>query len=309
MENVNLIAPILLIIYNRPDKVNQLVESLNKFEGLTIYVAADGPKDTESDYKKCEDSRRLIDKLYLKHNVIKNYSNYNQGCGNGCSRAISWFFQSEEMGIIIEDDIAFDEKFLYFATENLNIYKNTNLVHCISGSPYLTQSLGSPSIFLSSYPNIWGWATWRRSWVGYSVNLKNENTLNLINVLLKRFNVLISIYWFFVLMLVKYRKLDSWDHQYYFHMWQCNSYALIPSFPLTNNIGFDLDATCMKLPPKAFEGYFPGNYNHNSYEEVHEISLKKSYDKNVELNTYKISSYTILKLLIKNIIWRSKSWN
>lgn len=304
------VAPILLIVYNRPDKVQVLVNALNLMSGLKIYVSADGPKDNHDDINRCITVRNLIDKLEANHTIIKNYSNKNLGCGIGCSDAISWFFHNEASGIIIEDDITFNEKFLHFASYALDKYKNNDLVYCISGSPYKPIKLESNNLSLSLYPNIWGWATWRESWKGYSLSLNNYSNIYIYSILIKKFTILTSLYWILVLMLVRNGKLDTWDHQFYFNMWKNNSYSIIPTVPFTNNIGFDADATCMKEPPNDFVGYH-SDEDSSAYQFCNQYfdmipSYNFTYDNEVELSTFKISIYSILKLVIKNMIWKSR---
>ena len=304
-------APILVIIYNRVDKVQKIVNTLNKLPPLKIYIAADGPKNNDNDRNKCAETRKELELLSDQHVVIKKYSEVNLGCGKNCADGITWFFSEEELGIIIEDDIHFGLEFIEFCSTNLIKHKNNKNIYGISGSPYLQIDSEDSNEFLSLYPNIWGWATWRRSWVNYTPNLQGKSNVYIFNVLNNTFkSKKLILYWYLVIALVKFRKLDTWDHQVYFYMWETGSYFLIPREYLTYNIGFDDDATCMKNPPI--------NYSHDinniDYPST-DITLRESinsynisYDNVVQEKIYKIKFLNIIKLIFKNIFWREKSW-
>ena len=299
--------PILLVIYNRSEKLLNLIDSLNNYVGLRIYIAADGPKNNEVDRKKCISTRSLVDRLSNSHTLIKLYSEVNLGCAKNCTRAISIFFEYEEFGIILEDDIKFNEDFFIYCQYALNRYKDDYTIFSISGSPYINIEIDYP--FLSSYPNIWGWATWKRSWVDYSVDLNQFSNIKILTILFRKFDkVSVVLYWFLVLNLARRRKLDMWDHQFYFYMWAHSAFTLVPSAKYTLNIGFDGDATCMIKPPN---GYNPNNFEFSKKFKSTTLPpvFNEQYDILVEKKIFNINFYNIFKLLIKCLVWKAKSWD
>ena len=59
--------------------------------------------------------REIIDEMVNWECEIKKlYSDTNQGCRIGVTKAISWFFANEKMGIIMEDDIVAKKEFFQF---------------------------------------------------------------------------------------------------------------------------------------------------------------------------------------------------
>ena len=66
--------------------------------------------------------------------IEKLYSDVNQGCRLGVSRAITWFFEQVEEGIILEDDCVPHPDFFYYCTNLLERYRHDTRVWCISGN-------------------------------------------------------------------------------------------------------------------------------------------------------------------------------
>jgi hypothetical protein len=95
----------------------------------------------------------------------------NQGCRLGVSRAISWFFEQVEEGIILEDDCVPHPDFFTYCATLLERYRNDTRVWSINGSQFLHPA-ESAAVFrrqgadywASSHADSWGWATWRRCW-------------------------------------------------------------------------------------------------------------------------------------------------
>jgi hypothetical protein len=72
-----------------------------------LYVAADGPNpERPGEAEKVAATRRVLElEIDWPCEVERLYSDVNQGCRVGVSRAISWFFEQVEEGIIFEDDL------------------------------------------------------------------------------------------------------------------------------------------------------------------------------------------------------------
>src|SRR5690606_32538012 len=96
----------------------------------------------------------------------------NVGCKLGVSGAIDWFFEQEEMGIILEDDCLPDVSFFSYCQDLLVRYRDDHRVMVVSGSNYHPgKTFGKSSYYFSQYPHIWGWASWRRAWEKYDLEM------------------------------------------------------------------------------------------------------------------------------------------
>jgi hypothetical protein len=89
----------------------------------------------------------------------------------------------------------------------------------------------------------------------------------------------------------------------------------MPKVPLTENIGFDSEASMMKSRPASLiEGGSTGarrqlSANENPFlSERGQIVGCYEFDRLCEKYIYRISLFAILKLIVKNIIWKKRSW-
>tara|TARA_A100001035_G_C27754452_1_gene488156 strand:- start:429 stop:1379 length:951 start_codon:yes stop_codon:yes gene_type:complete len=303
------IKPILIIAFNRPKKISKIFSTLKKYKNLEIFVSIDGPRN-QDDFSKILKVESIINKLLPNNSLVVKKHDQNLGCSLHCTSAINWFFSNVEMGIIIEDDIDINNEFLVFCSRNLEVYKNQNLIFGISGSPYISiLNNNKESFFLSNYPNIWGWATWRNRWQGYSLQMNSTSFWErFINIWKCHENVLIVIYWLMVIELFRTSKVDGWDHQLYYLMWKKKSYFLIPEKSQTKNIGFDSEGTYMINKPDWYENIVIQK-KHLNLINVNGLYKSTVYDKICEKNIYKINFLNISKLFLKLVFYRPKIKN
>ena len=95
-------APILLIGFNRPDFMAAQIAAVREARPLKLYVAVDGPRPDEAE--KCRAVRECVKLVDWPCEVKTLFREKNLGCKYGVSGAISWFFDNEEEGIVLEDD-------------------------------------------------------------------------------------------------------------------------------------------------------------------------------------------------------------
>ena len=108
---------VLLLIFNRLETTKQVFEAIRKAKPPRIYIAADGPRpgilDEKEKVRKVRD--HVLDKIDWNCKVKTLLREKNLGCKYAVSSAISWFFENEEMGIILEDDCLPSQSFFGFA--------------------------------------------------------------------------------------------------------------------------------------------------------------------------------------------------
>ena len=169
----NRIAPILLIGFNRPDFIRALIDRLGSLKPSKIYFAVDGPRpNCPDDLVLVEEVRASIQEIDWPCSIKTFFRDVNRGCKYGPSEAITWFFSNEERGVILEDDCQPSDDFLLYASELLERYRNDNRIGAICGSnPFSLQTDKETSYHFSRRLFIWGWASWRRVWDDYDVEL------------------------------------------------------------------------------------------------------------------------------------------
>lgn len=230
-------VPILYCGYNRYKFTNESIKILKKIKAKKIYIWLDGPKKNNIDQKKCKKVKELIKKTKFNCKVIFKFQKKNLGCKYSIYNAISWFFENETAGIILEDDILPSDGFFKFCEYGLKKYKQSRKISMICGTNYLGSGKKSNVYFYSKHFLIWGWATWKNRWKKYDVEMKDWNLKKIklkikkqyskseYNFLSERFNQLTNDY------------KDTWDIQWYFTCIKQNFLCVMPDANLVSNIG------------------------------------------------------------------------
>ncbi len=166
------IAPVLLTAWNRPKETAQVLQALRAVGPIRLFAAVDGPRG-DIDSEAVREVRTLLTRAKSWCPALEtNFADKNLGCRHGMERAISWFFDNVDEGIILEDDCVPSTDFLRFATECLERYRDDPKVMHVSGDCSMPVSIEQDwSYCFIRYPHSWGWATWRTAWQKYDSDM------------------------------------------------------------------------------------------------------------------------------------------
>ena len=115
--------PILLIIYNRFETTEKVFSSIKDVKPSKLYLVSDGPKDISDKTKINELRDHILNNISWDCEFKSMLRDSNLGCKESVSSGIDWFFNNEDMGIILEDDCLPSKSFFYFCEELLHRYK------------------------------------------------------------------------------------------------------------------------------------------------------------------------------------------
>lgn len=242
-------TPILFIIFNRPETTRQVFGAIRRAKPKQLFIAADGPRANKpGEQERCEQTRAVVAEIDWPCEVHRKYESANLGCKEGVGSAISWFFQHVEAGIILEDDCLPHPSFFPFCAELLAKYQPEARVMMISGDNFLPNlSATDDSYYASKYAHIWGWATWRRAWQHYDGNISSyplfKNSEKAREILP---NPSARRYWLRLFDKIYAGKIDTWDAQWQYAIFQQRGLCLVPRVNLVSNIGFGTEATHTK---------------------------------------------------------------
>jgi len=243
-------VPLLLIVYNRPQKASALLASLALIKPSKIYVAADGPKlGDKADSLKCKETRSLFRENYHLHvswpcetNIL--FHDSNLGCRAGVTSALDWFFEHEEEGIILEDDIVPVPCFYRFCKELLERYRYDERVGVIAANNHQRVAPRDGSSYrFSIYAHCWGWATWRRAWRSNDSRLTGWPAFRAGQWLEQLGGYSLASRWTPWLDQLAAGQIDTWDMVWQFSCWQQGFLTVIPAVELVENTGFGVNAT------------------------------------------------------------------
>jgi hypothetical protein len=240
---------VLFLVFNRPDTTKQVFEAIRKAKPPRLYVAADGPKIVNSgEAEKVEQARLIATQVDWDCEVHTLFRKENLGCGKAVSSAITWFFETEEEGIILEDDCLPSQSFFWFCEELLERYREDMRIWHIAGYKHFGLRHDKFSYNFSFYTPIWGWATWRRAWKYYDFDLSSYRTFKRE---LKNYNLFRSQkeinHRKMILDKVCSERIDTWDYQWNFCVRSNSGLSIRPSKNLVKNIGLGDNATHTKV--------------------------------------------------------------
>ncbi len=238
--------PVLFLMFNRPDTTQLVFNKIRGVKPKLLFIAADGPRENKpNEHEKCRAARDILNQVDWDCKLHTLFRDKNLGCKIAVSDAITWFFYHVEAGIILEDDCLPNQSFFFFCEELLQRYMNDERIMMISGDNFLFGTKrGSYSYYFSRYCHIWGWATWRRAWELYDVDIKLWPTIKENKILsdIYKMDKLVN-YWSNYFELIYQNKIDSWDYQWFFACLMNSALSIVPNVNLISNIGFNHDAT------------------------------------------------------------------
>lgn len=239
-------TPVLFLIFNRPDTTKIVFEKIKLLKPRYLFISADGPRQNKpADRKLCEESRSIINEIDWDCELKTNFKENNLGCKIGVSSGIDWFFSNVDEGIILEDDCLPDISFFNFCETLLLHFRDNERIMHISGVNFQDGvNRGDGSYYFSRHAHVWGWATWKKAWKKYDVNIIDFREA-------VKQNIGESFYpdkkmrtiFFRDFERVFLNKKDTWDHQWVYTIMTNNGLSVIPNKNLVSNLGFDKNAT------------------------------------------------------------------
>lgn len=242
-------TPLLLIAWRRPHTLRQVIDAIRPVAPTCLFVACDGPNpERPGEAEKVADTRQMIEnEIDWPCQIERLYSDVNQGCSIGPIRAISWFFEQVEEGIILEDDCVPHPDFFPYCATLLQRYRHDTRVWCISGNNFQDgQWRGDGSYYFSRYNHGWGWASWRRCWQHFDAGLNQWPALRDSGLLKTVFEDPVEGEFWSRIWQQTHKKsvpITWWDYQWAFTCLANGGLTALPNRNLVSNVGFGADAT------------------------------------------------------------------
>lgn len=235
---------VLFLVFNRLDTTKQVFDEIRQAKPPRLYIAADGARtNKEGEAQKVQAVRDYImQNIDWECEIQTLFRDENLGCKYAVSGAITWFFENEEQGIILEDDCLPSQSFFWFCEELLERYKNDLRVWHIGGTNPIDTQLISNEYYFSEYNRIWGWASWKRAWSVYDVEISAWPNIKSMHVLKEILGESEENKYEEILDKVYQGQIDTWDYQW-FLLRLLNGKAVVPKVNLISNIGFGAEAT------------------------------------------------------------------
>jgi hypothetical protein len=238
-------APVLLITFNRPDDARKVFNKIREAKVKRLYVFNDAPRAGNNE----DQNARIAIKNLLKEvdwdcNLYVNFQEKNLGCGTGPATALTWAFEKEDRLIILEDDCVPSPPFFKFCNHCLDMYKDDTRVWMVSGRSHqqFTRFFADFDYIFSHYGHGGGWATWKRCWNYFDIEMKEfpEFIKNggYENVFYSKKEGRLYNEKYTKLFADKCLKTHAWDFQFGFSIISHGGLSIIPAKNLIENIGY-----------------------------------------------------------------------
>jgi hypothetical protein len=231
--------PVLILGYMRFDGILRCLEACEQAGIRKVYLALDGPKDSKSEIIQNEGLSKIysfVDAHRISLCLRQRHS--NAGLAVGVIEGVSWFFEQEEQGAILEDDLIISTDFFQFSMKAFEHFANDSSVALISGNNYKLDS--SPgSISALHYPLVWGWATKRKIWHEFIDSIHSP----LRPIFNRNLSLKVNAFWWTAAMQSRSGLVDSWAMSFSNFVRMRDFICVQPPVNLVSNCGSDVFAT------------------------------------------------------------------
>jgi hypothetical protein len=239
-------SPVLFVIFNRPDTTKRVFEQIRAAKPRRLYIAADAPRPGfPEDVLLCKQAKQLVSNIDWDCELKTLFRKKNAGLKKAVSSAVTWFFDHEEEGIILEDDCLPANSFFKFCDTLLEKYRyDTRIRHITGCNLQQGKKWGDSSYYFSNRTHVWGWASWKRVWKDYANTLERYNSSDIKEHIKTIYNDPFAVEsWVNIYNGLKEGKINSWAYQLDFANFFNNGLTIIPNENLISNIGFGANAT------------------------------------------------------------------
>jgi hypothetical protein len=241
-------VPILLIFFNRFDTTQKVFESVRAQKPKILYLAADGPRN-ETEKSDIDKIKQYVQQVDWPCTVRSYFKSQNTGARIFIGEAVGFMFQHEEQGIILEHDCLPHPDFFEYCKHMLHTFRDEEKIMHITGTCFQDRGKPIPGHFFSYYNHIWGWATWKRAWQHYDLEMKDYSEYRNRDFLLPIFpDANVRKYWYKKLDAAYHHAVGSWDYQWSYALWKQAGLSVAPASNLVSNIGFGAGAIHTKDP-------------------------------------------------------------
>jgi len=238
-------VPVLFCIFNRPELTRQVFQRIRAARPKVLLIVSDGPRpDRAGEAALVEKSRSVIYDIDWSCEVKTNFADENIGCKARIATGITWAFEYTEELIILEDDCLPDPTFFGYCGELLSRYRDDPKIMMISGNNFQPTSRTAASYYFSHWTHIWGWATWKRAWQSFDIDVSDWPQRRGENFFKDIFpSAADQQHWQQVMDNQYAGLIDTWDFPWTYACWKSGGLTVLPDQNLVTNIGFGEAAT------------------------------------------------------------------
>ena len=235
-------VPVLLLAFNRADHVKVAMNAIREYKPERLYLECDGPREYKIGEREAVELTRktMLDAVDWPCDVKTLFREENLGCENAVYGAITWFFNHEEYGVVVEDDMVIGIDYFRLCEKLLPHYANEEKIMTIQAMNKSHRTDINNTYVYSWRGGCWGWASWRRAWKKMDMSMSALPALSYWKII-RRFGLIPGLdlmrnYW------NGYKHLDtfsSWAYRWSLSIQANDGLSIVPGVNLAKNIGTD----------------------------------------------------------------------
>lgn len=241
-----LTTPVVVILFNRPRQIRELVEVLRRVQPTRILAVADGPRAGHpGDIDACRQARAAVEGIDWPCWIECAFSDTNLGCDRRIVSGLDWAFSRVDRAIVLEDDIRPDPSFLPWAESMLDQFGSDPSISIISGwNPLGTWGAQDASHIRAPHGSIWGWAATAASWRRIQgFDLRGDPAAAPLEAGRHQPEALLHEHWTRVLVQFRRGELSAWDTVFNLRAGMLGLDAIHSPVNLVRNTGIGPGAT------------------------------------------------------------------
>ncbi len=268
--------PVLVLAYNRPGLVRELLKTLPPENVSSLYISIDGPRSKHDEFR-AQEIIEIADEFSQKIPVVIRHSSSNLGCRLGVIAGLDWFFShAAEGGLVLEDDCFPKPGFFDFLTQNL-ILVNTNKVAMITAHNPLTEV--RERYYKSRFAFIYGWYMLGSTWEHIRKGLFEVATPSRFTQTRNPRSWSEATYWWATYARARIGIHDTWDSLFYRVFCKEGFECLVPKVNLIENKGFGEGATHTLDPEGSIllDRHLAAAVDQNSAKELDDLIARHHF--------------------------------
>lgn len=302
---------VLLLVFKRLEATRQVLEAIRLAKPPRLYIASDGPRaNVPEESRQVSNVREfLASSVDWDCSVQTLFRDQNLGCRFGPESGITWFFEHEAEGIVLEDDCIPGPDFFEYCQWALETYRDDSRVWHIMGNNFSAPShlYNDAQISFSALAQVWGWATWRDRWVKYQGNpfylmrqSREKRRAWNISALAKvsKMSHVSELQ----------KGLDAWDYQWQVTILNHGGLCLSSKNNLISNIGDDEHSTHIAVGDKRTHGPVGQMDSPIQYQvPILNQELTQWYEKRMGLQRFTVIVHALAGKARRRFAWWTKN--
>lgn len=236
-------TPLLILAYNRAEKVRGLIELLREYAPPIVMVVVDGPKPGNAeDEERVGAVREAVSAIDWTDSVLTRFRPVNVGLRRSVVDAVSWATSEYGQVIVIEEDVLPGPNFLPYMEAMLDRFRDDERILHVSGYNVVPPGALRASVTdsrLTEYPESIAWGTWDRAWAHFDDALgwgRTASTAELRAVTNSRMG---ALRWRQNFNDAAAGRISTWAYRWIASIWSVGGLSLNPNVNLVEYVGHD----------------------------------------------------------------------